>query len=330
MLHIHNGDSTAGTAREANLPGEHLAFREAMICGPVPAELPPEKFREVRARHLSESYNIDFAQCLRDLGDQQKALEQARDHDEVILWFEHDLFCQIHLVYLLNWFSEHKLGCPRLSLVSIDAFPGVEDFRGLGQLNETQLASLFPARQEITSGQLNLGSKAWRAFTSSNPTQIESLLQSDTSALPFLHRAMTKHLERFPSIRNGLGRIENVALDLIAAGQTKFMTLFPEFGRREAIYGLGDTQFYLTMKRLADAPIPLLITEGDQPDSTASQNLSRKSFQITKQGQQVMNGERNFVSLNGIDMWLGGVHLDGKQTIWDWDESQNKLVQSVE
>ena len=26
MLHIHNGDSTAGTARQANIPGEHIAW----------------------------------------------------------------------------------------------------------------------------------------------------------------------------------------------------------------------------------------------------------------------------------------------------------------
>ena len=44
MLHIHNGDSTAGTAKKSDIPGEHLAWREAMVCGPTPPGLSAEEF----------------------------------------------------------------------------------------------------------------------------------------------------------------------------------------------------------------------------------------------------------------------------------------------
>ena len=36
MLHIHNGDSSADTLREAGFPGTHFAFREALTSGPTP------------------------------------------------------------------------------------------------------------------------------------------------------------------------------------------------------------------------------------------------------------------------------------------------------
>ena len=79
-----------------------------------------------------------------ELREQHAAIENFSDHEEVVLWFEHDLFCQVHLIYLLDWFAQRDLGNTRLSLISIDEFPGVKMFHGLGQLNEAQLTSLLP------------------------------------------------------------------------------------------------------------------------------------------------------------------------------------------
>ena len=94
MLHIHNGDSSANIAKQSSLPGEHFAWREALIEGPTPAGLEGEEWRRVRARHLSEAYGVDFQECERGLLAQENKLAAFSDHDEVVLWFEHDLFCQ--------------------------------------------------------------------------------------------------------------------------------------------------------------------------------------------------------------------------------------------
>src|SRR5262249_17458140 len=149
MLHIHNGDSTAGTAKKANIPGEHIAWREAMVCGPAPQGLTETEFITLRANHLAGDYDSTVEKCAAELREQHQALENALAHDEVVLWFEHDLFCQVHLIYLLHWFAQRELGQMRLSLISIDQFPGIKIFHGLGQLNEAQLESLWPARQEV-------------------------------------------------------------------------------------------------------------------------------------------------------------------------------------
>ncbi len=202
------------------------------------------------ARHLSDAYGLRVEDCEKELREQQEALARFYDHDEVVLWFEHDLFCQIHLIYLLNWFAQSELGKTKLSLICIDEFPGINDFRGLGQLNEAQLVSLFPQRREINLAQLNLGSKAWQAYSSSDPSQIESLLAEDTAALPFLKSALFKHLARFPSVRNGLGQDARLCLELVADGQAEFKALFPAFGKREPLYGFGDAQVFLELKRL--------------------------------------------------------------------------------
>ena len=326
MLHIHNGDSTAGTARKADLPDEHLAWREALICGPTPRGLSDDDFWQLRARHLSDAYGVKAQDCEKELRQQQEVLARFYDHEEVVLWFEHDLFCQLHLIYLLDWFAKRELGKTTLSLICIDNFPGIDDFRGLGQLNEEQLASLFPQRREIGTAQLNLGAKAWQAYSSSDPSHIESLLAEDTMALPFLKSALFKHLERFPSLRNGLGREASLCLKLVADGQADFKALFPAFGKREPLYGFGDAQVVLELKRLGNGPHPLLNMSNDGNVSPMdSDRLLRASFQITDHGKAVLNGDEDFVRLNGIDMWLGGVQLQGNEAAWRWDEDHQRL-----
>jgi hypothetical protein len=140
MLHIHNGDSSADTAKQSSLAGEHFAFRESLITGPTPSGLSGNEWRSLRAAHLSESYGANAVECERGLLRQEEKLASFSEHEEVVLWFEHDLFCQLHLIYLLDWFSQHDLGKTKLSLICVDKFPGKEKFRGLGELTAEQLA----------------------------------------------------------------------------------------------------------------------------------------------------------------------------------------------
>jgi hypothetical protein len=325
MLHIHNGDASGNTAKNSALRGEHLAWREALICGPTPGGLSDEEFINVRARHLAETYGGPIEDCANESRHQEQVLGSFRNHDEVVLWFEHDLFCQVSLVYLLSWFAQRDHGDTKLSLICIDQFPGFDDFRGLGQLNEQQLESLFPARTPISKPQLELGQRAWAAYSSSNPQEIESLISADTSALPFLKTALGKHLERFPSTRNGLGRIENVLLELIADGQTDFKSLFQAFQRREPIYGFGDAQIYLHLTRLANsAHAPFSMSNANAAPMDSGQ-VARTSFEINDRGKQLLRGEDDFVNLNGIDQWLGGVHLKGEERVWRWDDVAQTL-----
>ncbi len=308
------------------MPGEHLAWREALICGPIVRGLTDAGWRELRARHLAEAYSLKFDDCEKDLREQEEALSRFSDHEEVVLWFEHDLFCQLHLIYLLDWFARQELGTTRLSLICVGSFPGIDDFRGLGQLNSEQIASLLPERQQVTAAEFKLASKAWAAFSSTDPREIATLLADDSSALPFLQPALRKHLERFPSAQNGLGLIEKKALELIAHGTSQFGPLFQEFGKAEPTYGLGDAQFWLMLRQVADAAQPLLrISNGNGLMPSSSSDFIKSSFALTEKGQSVLRGDDDFIVLNGIHTWLGGVHLKGKE-VWRWDEKAKNLI----
>ena len=329
MLHVYNGDSTANTARSAAIPGEHLSWREALVCGPAPADVPENEFIEVRAQHLATAYNVPVDKCRAELVTMHEALASFSEHEEVVLWFEHDLFCQVQLIYLLNWFAGREMGKTKLSAVCINEFPGVQPFHGLGELNEEQLLSLLPLRLEITPAQYELAISAWSAYSSSDARALLALLRSDTSALPFLKDALKKHLERFPSTRNGLGRVENTALALVTEGYNKFRSLFPAFTRRESAYGFGDAQLYLAIESMMTAPEPLLVQNNSKQWSKDSAQMLLASFELTGDGQAVLAGAEDFVVMNGIDTWLGGIHLKGKEAAWRWDEDAKQLLVSL-
>jgi hypothetical protein len=40
----------------------------------------------------------------------------------------------------------------------------------------------------------------------------------------------------------------------------------------------------------------------------------------------VLRGEADQVALNGIDRWVGGVHLQGPEARWRWDEGTESIT----
>jgi hypothetical protein len=285
------------------------------------------EWRKIRAQHLAEGYDIQRQRCERELSDQEAKLATFPEHEEVVLWFEHDLFCQVHLIYLLNWFGQQQLGQTRLSLICVGEFPGKPNFRGLGELNPDELASLFPDRQAVTAEKLKVGARAWEAYSSSNPHDIEKILESDTRCLPFLQPALSAHLRRFPSTTNGLGAIEARALGAIQNGLETFGSLFQSFGAAEPVYGLGDSQFWMTLRRMTDARQPLLeLKNGSKHAKLGREVKPQTAFEITDVGQRVLQGHADFVELNGIDLWLGGVHLSDNKPAWRWDDPLGRIV----
>jgi hypothetical protein len=318
VLHILNGETTEAILSQTTVGGDRFSFRDALIAGPAPA-VNESEWRRIRAAHLAEAYGVEVVNCENDFARQQQIFESFAAHEEVTLWFESDLFCQANLLYVLDWCAQRHPET-KLSLICIGEFPGRPKFRGLGELTPQELSSLFDKRIEVTGAQLELAARAWQAYRSEDPQELERLLQTDTSALPFLDAALRLQLTRFPSARNGLNRIQSTGLELIGKGFTGFLDLFSRFVAAEPDYGLGDAQFWNVLQQLKRGASPLLLA--DSNEST----MSESAFAITDAGRSVLNGAADRVTLNGIDEWLGGVHLQGNANIWRWDEIEEKLV----
>lgn len=323
MLHVTNGDIAAELIRAAGISGEVTVTADVLHEGPAPGGLPPERWRKVRARHLAESGYDDYESALAALTRWDHTIEDHRAHDEVILWFEHDLFDQLLLIRTLDLFAGRNLGDTELSLICIGEFPGVVPFHGLGQLTPPQMASLLDRRQRVNEGQKLLARDAWRAFCAPDPSRLEALLQRDTSPLPFLAGALRRHLEEFPAVSNGLSRSERQILRGLAAGASTFEALFRATQAMEERVYMGDCSFHRILRELAVPPRPLLRLE---PAPTGALRALRIS--LTTSGREVLEERDDWVRIRGIDRWLGGVHLQGPEAAWRWDAEAGRLVKT--
>ena len=320
-LHVTNGDVAAELIRLAGVPGEVSVTADVLHEGPAPSGLPPERWRKVRARYLAESGYDDYDSCLAALTRWDRTLEDYRSYEEVILWFEHDLFDQLLLIRVLDGFAGRNLGGTELSLICIGDFPGVVPFHGLGQLSPRQMASLLDRRQRVNEGQKLLARDAWRAFCAPQPGGLEALLRRDLSPLPFLAGALRRHLEEFPAASNGLSRSERQALRGLAEGASTFEELFRATQGMEERVFMGDASFLRLLRELAAPPRPLLRLEPASNGSVRGQRLS-----LTATGRAVLEGRDDWVRIHGVDRWLGGVHLQGSEAAWRWDAAAGRLV----
>ena len=324
MLHITNGDSIAGSLMNSAVPGRKLAFREDLTSGPTPSGLSLADWLRLRADFLNPADH----NCLQGLAEQQAAIESGPRDEETVLWFGHDLNCQIHLIYVLTLQAPAQSRPHPLCLVCIGEFPGINPFICLGQLTPDNLESLFPGRHQVSGPELELAARAWSAYCSTDPTHVEALLDRDTAALPFLAASLRLHLARFPSRRNGLGLIENWALRQLSAGSERFALLFARFTAEHPRHGLGDSQFWEMLERMSQCTEPLIRITGVTPGATfESIDKGKVGIEITPAGRQVLEARKDFIKLNGIDLWLGGVHLQAGLNDWRLDDETGRLVQ---
>ena len=95
-LHITNGDSVE--LRDTGLPDEVLTWKDVLHEGPVPAGLTLEEMRSIRAYFLAEVSGQPESELLRGLEQRDQTLARFAEFEEVVLWFEHDLYDQLQLI----------------------------------------------------------------------------------------------------------------------------------------------------------------------------------------------------------------------------------------
>src|SRR5262249_36616512 len=167
-------------------------------------------------------------------------LAAAARYREITLWFEHDLLDQLQLLQLLDWFARSGIADTRLRMICINTFPGIEPFRGLGQLDAAQMATLIDKALPVTAAQLSLASDGWAAFRSHDPRDIETFLRRDLRPLPYLEAALRRHLQEFPSSSNGLGRTDRQILQLVSEGVARPGRIFVANMSLETALFIGD------------------------------------------------------------------------------------------
>ncbi len=321
LMIITNGDVAAGLLRQAVPGAEVLPWRDVLADGPVPMASTIAELSEVRADFLA-SKGWGDAQALRQIFEaRNRGLEQHEMFDQVVLWFEHDLYDQLQLIQILDWFSEHELG-ERLALVQ------TQDF--IGRRSVEDIAELRALETPVSAEQIEIARIAWRAFREPELYDWSALRDEDIEALPNLEAAVLRQLQELPGTKDGLSRTERTILEAVQSGVQKPVELFSAVQDKEAAPFMGDWSFWDRLDGIANGPDALITGlddmrfQPDWPDEIRDAYFERE-VALSDFGEEVLAGDGDFAERGTIDRWLGGTHVTS-ENLWRFDRETASLI----
>ena len=315
ILNITNGDSAVAIMQQANIPGAFLPWRDVLHEGPVPAGLSLKELSEVRAKFITDRGWGTPENIKRAFVDRDNTLLSFEKYEKIMLWFEHDLYDQLQLLQVLDWFAQNRTIETTLSIICVDRY--------LGTLTPKEMVTLFRYEEPVTERHFELSSRAWSAFRSDSPQKWCDLLISDTTALPFLEGAIIRTIEEYPNCANGLSRTAHQALSIISEGEKRPGRVFGEYQKSEERKFLGDSSFWSILHEFLDSsPALLKLPEGKTLTLPTSPD---QELTITPAGKDVLSGDRNWLDIVEIDRWIGGVHLT-PDNVWCRDSGSGTIA----
>ena len=318
---ITNGESAVSAIKNAEIKAEFLSWDDILHDGPVINKSSLKEISEIRAQFISDIGFSAEEEAQKRFEKRDNLLQNINEYNEVVLWFEHDLYDQLQLIQLLHYFSLN--GRPEnLYLVCEDQY--------IGESSPELLTKNFNLKTKISDSVLKLGSKIWETFSGESPKELEKLLENKNSELPFINDAIKRLLEEFPSELNGLSRSENQILKIVEDESKTPGELFKEFLSKEDPKYHGDWTVFRYIHLLCNLEHPLLkYSNGTKnfPPENEKKYFDEK-IEITPKGREVLNNRKNNLSVNGIDKWIGGIHLN-KNNIWIRKSSDGKLIKLI-
>jgi hypothetical protein len=295
-------------------------WRDILHEGPVP-EVASAELREIRAGYLAGYQGVDRAEAMRQFTERDQALQAARG-GEYVLWFEADLYDQLQIAEILARLVGLGVPAGRITLICIGEHPGIARFGGLGELTAGQLRELprTSACARLTPAALELATRAWAAFRAPTPEGLAAVAAARLGELRFLGEAFDRLSREYPATRDGLSLTERRVLAAVADGAPDAGTAFVRAQARETRPYMGDTTCFARMDKMAQGPHPLLSLHPGRPVQRAT------GLHLTDTGARVLAGQADQIALNGIDRWIGGVHLHGRDVPWRWDDGTEAII----
>ena len=289
LLHITNGDSFTERLKKLPLKGDIITWREMLCEGKTLSNVGSESFWKTRFEFLNKNYRISKSWFVEKTLKEYRSLCNHKQQDQIVLWFEYDLFCQINMLAVLSWLKTYRRHA-EISLVCSGNEDDTDALYGLNELTDEQLLDLYKRRKVLTQDDIEYADYVWQLYCSDNPMRLENLMDFESFQFDYLSDAIKAHLQRFPSIKNGLNAVENKVLQVAAEHKPKSKREFTgQILRNQGHYGFGDSQY----ERLITNLRPLF--------------SSFNPVRLSKKGKAVLANSENYYSeLRNDDYYLGG------------------------
>lgn len=288
-MHITNGDSFTEKLKSLKIKGDIITWREMLCEGKTLTNVGSESFWKTRFEFLNKNYKVSKSWFIEKTLKEYRSLCNHKQQDEIVLWFEYDLFCQINMIAVLSWLKANRKYA-QISLVCSGKEDKTKKLYGLNDLSDEQLLEKYKNKVVLTQDDIEYADYVWQLYCSDNPIRLENLTDFSQYQFDYLPDALQAHLQRFPSIKNGLNDMENNILRIgknkKPASKTQFLN---EIIQNQGFLGFGDTQYERALSRLR----PLF--------------SSFNPVRLTKKGKEILESKTSYYScIQDNDVYLGG------------------------
>lgn len=302
LLHITNGSNLTAFLQDLNFKGHFLTWHEMLCEGPTLKNLDTPEFIALRKDFLEHTFNVVYKES--DFINVLNELNKLENYDEIILWFEYDLFCHINLIAVISLLKQKQVKTP-IYLVCSGRIKGEEELKGLSQLTPKQLNHHYDTKIKLTVDDIALAQKAWRIYCEHDHNLLKELI-TRPSNFKYMGACLKAHIKRFSDSRNGLNSLEYNILNLVKAHDIKSKHHLLGYALHyQGYYGFGDLQLEKIINRLT----PFL-------------NITKKSITLNEKGLQALNNDYNFSKEIDTNITYGGVNRNDFQ----FSKIENKLI----
>lgn len=289
LLHITNGDEFSHNLRELEIPGDIIVWREMLCEGPTYPNLDTPEFLELRKNFLKQTYKVSPDDYETQFVEELNKLTVANGYDEIVLWFEFDLFSHINMLAVISHLLEHKKNIP-VNLVCSKRLEDEKEFSPLSQLSLKHLKNHYEARIPLAQEDLETAALIWQLYNGNNPQKLISQIKKKTN-FEYLSSCIRAHIERFPNAVSGINTLERNVLKLIEKNDiTSRNHLIGYVLEYQGYFGYGDMQ----VQRMIDA-------------LKIFYEIDDAGVSLNEAGRQALNAEKNFYQELKNNDYLGGV-----------------------
>lgn len=290
-LHITNGDSTTKRLMELEwVQGSFLIWREMLCEGPTVKKVDQKESIEVRKQFLKKYYKISGGDYDSKFISELQKLEDLSAFDEIILWFEYDLFCQINMIAALSLLLRKNTENIPVYLVCSGKIKNEDRLIGLSELTDKQLMDHYFRKKLLSLDDIEYADYIWTLYCESDPKKITGQIKRGSN-FEYLSISLRAHLQRFPNMLTGLNVLEHNILEMINSYQIKNLEQLMGYALEyQGYYGYGDMQ----MKRVIARLFQFLDQTPDQ-------------LTLSERGKLALEYRKNFYNTQELDWQYGGV-----------------------
>ena len=301
-LHITNGSTLTSYMKELDIVGDVLTWQEMLCEGPTTSIIDTEEFLQKRKVFLNDFYELEINESI--FKEALHVLNDMEAYDEVVLWFEYNLFCHINLLAIISLLKEKQVNLP-LYLVCSGRVKGETDLKGLSELSTIQLLQHYKDKVKLTEKDIELAISIWHIYCGKDHSLLKPYI-IQKSSFKYLSNCLKAHIERFPNLKSGLNVLEKNILTLIKEKNvTSKNQLIGYALSYQGYYGFSEIQMQRLIKLLK-----IFYTDGES------------KITLNSKGHEALIGNSNFSQEINNNIMFGGVN----RLYFSYCSITNKLI----